>query len=126
VEGIEDVDIKKNGELTAVQCKYYEKTSYNHSVIAKPIRLMLEHFSIDKKSVGKYYLFGHYKDGQEKLPVSISLIFLKEKFLTYKKDKVEFKEHDKLGLSDTDLQEFLDKLVLNINAKNFDEQYSTK
>lgn len=122
VEGIEDVDIKQNGELTAVQCKYYEKSSYNHSVIAKPIRLMLEHFSKNKKSVGKYYLFGHYKDGQEKLPDGVSLTFLKEKFLTYKKDKVEFKEHQNLGLTDTDLQEFLEKLILNINAKSFDEQ----
>ena len=62
VEGIEDVDIVQQGELSAIQCKYYEKTSYNHSVIAKPIRLMLEHFSKNTDQIGNYHLFRHYKD----------------------------------------------------------------
>ena len=37
IEGIEDVDISEEAGLTAIQCKYYDKTEYNHSVIAKPI-----------------------------------------------------------------------------------------
>ena len=37
IEDIEDVDILKENELTAIQCKYYDKTEYNHSIIAKPI-----------------------------------------------------------------------------------------
>lgn len=39
IEAIEDVDIHTQGEITAVQCKYYAKTEYNHSVIAPAIRL---------------------------------------------------------------------------------------
>ena len=44
IEGIEDVDINHLDETTAIQCKYYSKTEYNHSVIAKPIRLMLSNY----------------------------------------------------------------------------------
>ena len=44
LEGIEDIDILSEKTLTAVQCKYYVKTEYNHSVIAPPIRLMLEDY----------------------------------------------------------------------------------
>lgn len=44
IEGIEDVDIFDEKEMIAVQCKYYAKTTYNHSVIAKPIRLMLKDY----------------------------------------------------------------------------------
>ena len=124
VEGIEDVDIEQQGELSAIQCKYYEKTSYNHSAIAKPIRLMLAHFSKNKDQIGNYHLFGHYKDGQEKLPKSITLAFLKDKFLTYKKDKNKHEEHIALGLSDDDLELFLGKLTIDIKAKSFDEQYN--
>jgi hypothetical protein len=123
VEGIEDVDIKKDSDITAVQCKYYEKTPYNHSVIAKPIRLMLKHFSKNRNLVGKYYLFGHFKDGQNKLPTNITINFLKDKFLTFTKNKVTYQEHLTLSLSDNDLEEFLEKLILENNAKSFDEQY---
>lgn len=123
VEGIEDVDIVQQGELSAIQCKYYEKTSYNHSVIAKPIRLMLSHFSKNKDQIGNYHLFGHYKDGQEKLPTNITLTFLKDKFLTYTKDKDEYEEHITLNLSDDDLELFLGKLTIDIKAKSFDKQY---
>lgn len=44
VEHIEDIDVKTANETTAIQCKYYEKTEYNHSTIAKPIRFMLLNF----------------------------------------------------------------------------------
>lgn len=40
LEGMEDVDIQTATETTAVQCKYYAGTEYNHSIIAKPIRFM--------------------------------------------------------------------------------------
>ena len=49
VEGVEDIDVNSNDEETAIQCKYYESSKYNHSIIAKPIRLMLKHFSECKK-----------------------------------------------------------------------------
>ncbi|MRI32609.1 hypothetical protein EOPP23_06360 [Endozoicomonas sp. OPT23] len=123
VEGIEDVDVKQDGEVSAVQCKYYEKTEYNHSVIAKPIRLMLEHFAKNRNLVGKYYLFGHYKSGQNKLPTEITIEFLKDKFLTYTKNKIKYQEYLILGLTDNDLEEFIGRLILDINAKSFDEQH---
>ena len=44
VEGIEDVDVASGDDTVAVQCKYYSKTEYNHSVIAKPIRFMFKDF----------------------------------------------------------------------------------
>ncbi len=122
VEGIEDVDVNEANELTAIQCKYYEKTSYNHSVIAKPIRLMLKHFSQHRNLIGKYHLYGHYKDGQDKLPKSIDITFLKENFLTYTKSKVQYKSHEDLNLSDSDLQKFLEKLSIDINAVSYEEQ----
>ncbi|MDM3805090.1 hypothetical protein O9555_08535 [Proteus mirabilis] len=51
IEGIEDLDIVLNGKTDAIQCKYYAKTEYNHSVIKKPIQLMLKHYSNNKKKI---------------------------------------------------------------------------
>ena len=128
IEGIEDIDIEKSDELTAVQCKYYAKSEYNHSVIGKPIRLMLQHFKEVKsghmKKI-KYYLYGHYKSGQEKLSLPIDINFLKLKFLTYSQNKIKIEEHEKLGLSDDDLSEFLSLLTIDIAAKSYLEQYNS-
>src|SRR4051794_491151 len=70
VEGIEDVDINTATEETAIQCKYYAKTEYNHSVIAKPIKLMLNHYKEvtngTKKKIN-YKLYGYFQSGQIKL-----------------------------------------------------------
>jgi hypothetical protein len=44
IENIEDIDIHSCTEDTAIQCKYYAGTEYNHSIIARPIRLMLSHY----------------------------------------------------------------------------------
>lgn len=126
VENIEDIDIKTATEEVAIQCKYYEGTDYNHSAISKPIRLMLNHFKEvkeDEKPAVSYYLYGHFKSGQDKLPAPIEDIeFLKEHFLSYKKDKIQRQHHVNLNLSDEDLSEFLSKLQININAHNFDDQ----
>ena len=80
LEGIEDVDVKTATETTAIQCKYYEGTSYNHSVIAEPIRWMLKHFSEHKAESFKYQLYGHYRDGQDKLILPLTTGFVKNKF----------------------------------------------
>lgn len=53
VEGVEDVDIKTIYEEIATQCKFYAKTEYNHSIIAKPLRLMLDHFKQVKEGKKK-------------------------------------------------------------------------
>jgi hypothetical protein len=40
IEGIEDIDVVSADETSAIQCKYYAKTEYNHSVIKKPITVV--------------------------------------------------------------------------------------
>ena len=99
IEGIEDIDIKTVTDETAIQCKYYSKTEYNHSVIAEPIRLILNHFAEVKKGTKSkinYRLRGHYKSGQSKLTLPLNLVTLKDYFLTYKKDKVKHEHHKEL------------------------------
>jgi len=126
VEGIEDIDIDSLTESIAIQCKYYAKTEYNHSVIAKPIRLMLNHFKKVKDgttSKMKYHIYGHYKSGQNKLSSPIDVTFLKEKFLTYKSSGLEYKHHKELKLSDIDLKKFLNLLSIDINAKEYQLQF---
>ena len=122
VEGIEDIDINTSTEETAIQCKYYAKTEYNHSVIAKPIRLMLSHFKNGKTPKINYLLYGHYKAGQNKLSLPITVKFLKDNFLTYTSSRVKHEHHIELGLSDADLQEFIDLLTIDINAKEYQLQ----
>jgi len=126
VENIEDIDIKTATEEVAIQCKYYEGTEYNHSVISEPIRLMLSHFKEVKdglKPAVSYHLYGHFKSGQNKLSAKIvDIKFLKENFLTYKKAKIQHYHHSNLNLSDEDLSEFLSKLQIDINADNYDAQ----
>lgn len=122
VEGVEDIDIKSVDSLKAIQCKYYSKTSYNHSVIKKPIQLMLKNFKDNMDSGLKYYIYGSYKDGQDKLPDTISVQFLKDNFLTYNEKKVTHEVHTELCLSDENLGLFLKQLVIDINAPDFETQ----
>jgi hypothetical protein len=127
VEGIEDIDTKTVDQETAIQCKYYAKTEYNHSVISKPIRLMLNHFKEvkeGKKQPVNYYLYGHYKKGHEKLEFPITVNFLKEKFLTYTKKEIKYFHHNDLCLTDADLNDFIKNLTININAVGYEEQLS--
>ncbi|MCI5145842.1 MAG: hypothetical protein D3923_10010 [Candidatus Electrothrix sp. AR3] len=127
VEGIEDIDIETSTETTAIQCKYYSKTEYNHSVIAKPIRLMLSHYKdvkTEAKPLIKYHLYGFYNSGQNKLSLPLDIAFLKEKFLTYKLKGVQKRHHDELGLKDVDLCEFLKLLSIDIHAKKYSVQHN--
>jgi len=134
VEGVEDIDVTTASETTAIQCKYYEKTEYNHSVIAEPIRLMLNHFKevkLGNESELKYKLRGYYKSGHSKLVLPLSLQHLKDNFLTYTRTekisnvntKVKHFHHIELGLSDTELNEFIRLLEIDINAVEFERQY---
>lgn len=124
LEGIEDVDVKTATETTAIQCKYYEGTSYNHSVIAKAIRWMLKHFSEHKAESFKYQLYGHYKDGQDKLALPLTTEFVKDKFFTFTENKVKHEYHKDLSLTDEEISRFLERLKIIINAGSFDDQYS--
>jgi hypothetical protein len=125
VEGIEDIDVNKATEENAIQCKYHSKTEYNHSVIAKPIRLMLNHFrgvlDSNQQKV-KYTYYGHFKSGHSKLTLPITLDFLKKHLLTYKKNGIKYRHHIELKLNDKKLLEFLSQLQINIQAKSYEDQ----
>lgn len=127
VECIEDIDIRTATEVTAVQCKYYSGTEYNHSVIKPAVMYMLTHFKAikdDGKPIVRYSLCGHYRAGQQKLTLPIDVEFLKQHFLTYSEKKVERRHHDELNLSDADLAEFLSVLDIDINAASFEDQFA--
>lgn len=125
IECVEDVDIRTATDVTAMQCKYYAKTEYNHSVIKDAVKHMLSHFKetmLGTKPLVRYSIKGHYASGQEKLDGGIDVSFLKKNFLTYTKENVSYCHHDDLGLSDSDLAEFLKRLTIDVRAKEFDEQ----
>ena len=127
VECIEDVDIRTATEVSAVQCKYYAGTEYNHSVIKPAVIYMLSHFKATRdegKPVVRYSLCGHYSAGQHKLTLPIDVAFLKQHFLTYSEKKIERRHHDELGLGDADLAEFLSVLDVDINAASFEAQFA--
>lgn len=126
IECIEDVDIHTATEVTAVQCKYYEKSEYNHSVIKPAIMFMLAHFK-EGRDAGRqainYHLAGHFESGEEKLALPINVQFLKDNFLTVVAKKVTTKKHEELGVSDAQLEEFLALLTIDIRAQRFDDQF---
>ncbi len=124
IEGIEDVDILEENELTAIQCKYYNKTEYNHSIIAKPIRLMLRDYvnrPPQKKNI-RYKLYGRYKSGHDKYPGSLNVDFAKKSLFTYTENNVHHVLHDELSLQDAEIEEFLCKVDVDINAEDYKEQ----
>ncbi len=126
IECVEDVDIRTATDVTATQCKYYAKTEYNHSVIKDAVKHMLSHFKealLGVKPKVRYSIKGHYASGQEKLDGGIDLNFLKKNFLTYDKDNITYCHHIDLGLSDSELLEFLRHLSVDVRAKGFDEQF---
>ncbi len=127
VEGIEDVDISTATDETAIQCKYYAKTEYNHSVIAKPIRLMLDHYKEVTNGTKKrinYKLYGYFQSGQTKLTLPINSTFLKDHFLTYKENTVKYFHHTKHSLTDTQLDDFISLLDIDISALEYQAQVS--
>lgn len=121
IEGIEDVDISDQNNITLHQCKCYEATEYNHSIIAPAIRWMLKHYSENKDSNYKYYVYGVFKSGQEKLK-TVTVKFAKTHFFTYIKDSIKHTLHDELSLKDCELSDFVKKLVININAESYNVQ----
>lgn len=123
VEGIEDVDINDENNIILHQCKCYEGTEYNHSEIKDALGWMLRHFSDNKDSEYKYYLYGVYKSGQDKLPQVIDVDFAKKNFFTKKhRDAPTDYLYKKLSLSDDDIALFLQKLKININAVGLEVQ----
>lgn len=125
VEGIEDIDLDDGNHSAHVQCKYYEGTEYNHSVIKEAVIHMLRHYhaaGCRSEQVFKYRLYGHYKSGQHKLELPLTDDFLKTSFLTYKKDKVEYKVHEELRITGPQLTHFRSLLDIDVNALSYDAQ----
>lgn len=115
IEGIEDVDLKTVDESTAIQCKYYAGTEYNHSVIAQPLRYMLDHYLSKANYSIKYKIYGYYKSGHAKLVLPINIEFFKNNFLNLK----AFKD---LTINEGELESFLSSLEIDIAAKEYEQQ----
>jgi len=125
VEGIEDIDLDDGSESALVQCKYYEGTEYNHSVIKDAVILMLRNFharGCPSDQVHRYRLYGHYKDGHAKLKLPLGIDFLKESLLTFTSKSVEHKLYEELKITDPQLELFLNLLDIDINAPSYAEQ----
>lgn len=127
VEGVEDIDLDDGGESAFVQCKYYEGTEYNHSVIKDAVIQMLRHFhaaGCPTDQVFRYRLYGHYRGGQHKLSLPLTDEFLKEHLLTYTKDKQSHKVHEELAITDAQLCNFRALLDIDVNALSYGDQHA--
>ncbi|GBQ43051.1 DUF4297 family anti-phage-associated protein [Komagataeibacter europaeus] len=126
IECIEDIDVHTATEMTAVQCKYYEKSEYNHSVIKPAIMFMLAHYKAGL-TAGRpaihYQLSGHFASGQDKLLLPFDIAFLKANFLTTASKEKTVQKHEELGVSDEELEEFLKLLSIDVNAAKFKDQF---
>lgn len=126
IECIEDIDVHTATETTAVQCKYYEKSEYNHSVIKPAIMFMLAHYkeglTAGRQSI-QYQLSGHFASGQDKLVLPFDIGFLKTNFLTTASKDGTVKKHEVLGVSDAELEDFLKLLSIDVNAAKFEDQF---
>ncbi|RSP54139.1 hypothetical protein EA736_06075 [Acinetobacter baumannii] len=134
IEGVEDIDITDHQEETiAIQCKYYQESDFQPSIIKDAIGWMVKDFAerlANKKNLIKYKLYGHYKSGHERLANPLEVADLKKVFLTTvtrgRDDKPsETKEiHVDLNLTDDDLKIFLLHLEIDIEAPTLEEQHS--
>ena len=125
VEGIEDVDLETCGESVLTQCKYYEGTEYNHSVIKDAVIHMLRHFKDSGCPVHphlRYRVYGHYSGGQDKLPAVLDIGFLKKHLLTYTSKGATHEIHNELSVTDEELERFQALLEIDIRAKSYDDQ----
>lgn len=125
VEGIEDIDLTDGSGESLIQCKYYEGTEYVHSVIKDAIIHMLRHFRESGCPEGqtlRYRVYGHYKSGQEKLPATLDLAFVKKHFFSYKEKDISHEVHNELGIDDGQLGRFLSLLDIDIRAPSYDVQ----
>ena len=125
VEGVEDVDVQNADDTTLIQCKYYEGTDYSHSVIKGAIIQMLRHFHQGSHATSpaiKYRIYGHFKSGQDKLPSTLDLLFLKAHFLTFTEKKITHEVHVELSISDASLLKFLDTLTIDVRGQSYDSQ----
>ena len=123
IEDVEDVDVSNKNFEELIQCKYYEQTEYNHSVIKPAVIAMLRHFSANGASSKFHYkLYGHYESGHQKLVFPLSLDFVKNNLLKYEENKVLHEVWVELSIDDIKLQEFINMLKIDNQARSYDEQ----
>lgn len=115
IEGIEDIDVNTALETTAIQCKYYAGTEYNHSIIAEPIKYMLDDFLNTSTPRIRYKLYGYYSSGQTKLTLPLTRDYFKSNFL-------KLKVFSGVELEDDIIDDFLSMLEIDINASDYDKQ----
>lgn len=125
VEGIEDIDLSDEDEGVLIQCKYYEGSEYNHSIVKDAVMHMLRHFHKGGCSPAqrlRYRLYGHYACGQDKLPANFDVAFMKKHFLSYKKEGVPHELHDELSIDDGQLSVFRNLLEIDLRASSYENQ----
>lgn len=139
IEGIEDIDIENSDERNFIQCKYYEKTDFDNSIIRKPIQLMFRHY-LENRTDPKdknftYRLYGYYKKGHEKL-LELTTENLKTYFLDFSKFGVidesgnsNYQIKNKKGevifeetVEDDDIEDFKNHLFIDIKADSYENQ----
>ena len=139
IEGIEDIDIENSDERNFIQCKYYEKTDFDNSIIRKPIQLMFRHY-LENRTEPKdknftYRLYGYYKKGHEKL-LELTTENLKTYFLDFSKFGVidesgnsNYQIKNKKGevifeetVKDDDIEDFKNHLFIDIKADSYENQ----
>ena len=134
IEGVEDIDITgSDGETTAIQCKYYQESDFQPSIIKDAIGWMVKDFSErlrNNNQLIKYKLYGHYRSGHERLAKTLTVEDLKTVFLTTVTRGTDAKPsetteiHTDLGLEDENLEKFLLQLEIDIEAPTLEEQHS--
>ena len=139
IEGVEDIDIENSDEIQFVQCKYYEETEFNNSIIKEPIQLMFRHYLKNRTEAQSknftYKLYGFYNKGHEKLR-ELTTENLKTYFLDFSKYEVtdelgnlNYQIKNKEGeikfeeaLQTDDIEDFNKRLFVNIKADSYENQ----
>lgn len=115
VEGIEDLDIEKDGEKDLIQYKYHEEQSFTNSKVAKPIALMFKYFKDNQQKQVNYKLFIYLND--DNLP---------DKTVERITDILKIKEARKI-LSTTDIELTLAEIdSLSTIIDNFTSKFEWK
>ncbi len=70
----------------------------------------------------RYKLYGYYKTGHEKYPDKLTVGFAKKHLFSYTEKGERHFLYDELGLSDSEIAKFLNRLDIDIYAEKFEEQ----
>lgn len=128
VEGIvEDVDIyEANNSIRAIQCKYHESaTTFNLSLIYKPIILMIKTFLERPNDELSFVLFIYIpSEGQGDRKLSIEEV---DEILCTQTQKLR-KIIDELNLESFDKQKFVDQLIIHFGRSidDLEDEIKTK